>query len=435
MAQMAHLPPQQQASLLAQMMAQQQQMQRQMAVLSQQATVTRPPPPPRPAPTDLQLTARVSERMSGAELQLIIRHQTVAVQMNDVVGDDFYHHFWMMKGGQSKASTQPLASQPAVVSTERKPNEQIGQSLGAATVASRTPMASVRAPKPLIVLQDEQPQEGDEGAEPSAPQTTAGPTAEEPLTAALATSEPSTPLAAERWQIRQQIDVARHTLIELRVHASSAAVMTPEGQQLRHSLLQRLFHGVHVNGEAGGGGPRISTALLHTAKGQKLLADLMPLWPAPFTYTVLQAFADSLAICPSHPSAHISSFSKSMAAAPKLLPLEQVLTLLRTLTEHGAAVLKQALLRPELTALLLGLLCHQHVSQQPELAEFYVLLLPLGCTCEPIWTLLHAVLPSVTAGHRALLREATGLLQTTPAMNDVCRRQMQQFTEQLNQAA
>ena len=97
-----------------------------------------------------------------------------------------------------------------------------------------------------------------------------------------------------------------------------------------------------------------------------------------------------------------------MAAAPKSLPLEHVLALLRTLTAHGAVVLRQALLRPELTALLLGLLCHPHVSQQAELAEFYVLLLPLGRTCEPIWTLLQAVLPSVSPGHRSLLREATG---------------------------
>ena len=42
--------------------------------------------------------------MSGFELSLIIKHQSMQLQMDDPVRDDFYHHFWQMKGGRSQAA-------------------------------------------------------------------------------------------------------------------------------------------------------------------------------------------------------------------------------------------------------------------------------------------------------------------------------------------
>ena len=71
--------------------------------------------------------------MSGAELQIVMRHQALQLQINDPILDDFYHHFWVVKGGQSKA--KPLATKPAVISTERKRMDQeaVSASLGLGT--------------------------------------------------------------------------------------------------------------------------------------------------------------------------------------------------------------------------------------------------------------------------------------------------------------
>ena len=46
--------------------------------------------------------------------------------------------------------------------------------------------------------------------------------------------------------LRRRVCDARETLIELRVHASSAAVMSPQGQQRRQELLNRLYELVSV---------------------------------------------------------------------------------------------------------------------------------------------------------------------------------------------
>ena len=94
----------------------------------------------------------------------------------------------------------------------------------------RTPMAAVRAPKPLIVM-------GDEAAAPAANEAGADEAAAAPsAAAAAASSEPITPLCSATWLLRKKIDAARDKLIELRVHASSQAVMSPEGQQLRKQM-------------------------------------------------------------------------------------------------------------------------------------------------------------------------------------------------------
>ena len=143
--------------------------------------------------------------MNGAELQLIIRHQAMQLQINDPVSDDFYHHFWVVKGGRSQA--KPMVEPTKSVSTERKPvsNAEVGASLGLGAVFSRAPNVSVRTPKPLIVLGGA---DGDEAtAEP-----TGDATADE-----IAPTEARVPLSSSTWHLRKQIDRARDTLIELRV--------------------------------------------------------------------------------------------------------------------------------------------------------------------------------------------------------------------------
>ena len=55
-------------------------------------------------PQQARLPDRVGTRMSGFELSLIIKHQSMQLQMDDPVRDDFYHHFWQMKGGRSQAA-------------------------------------------------------------------------------------------------------------------------------------------------------------------------------------------------------------------------------------------------------------------------------------------------------------------------------------------
>merc|ERR1719424_340868 len=77
----------------------QQQMQRQMQMQQQQQQQQQ-----QQRPQQARLPDRVGTRMSGFELSLIIKHQSMQLQMDDPVRDDFYHHFWQMKGGRSQAA-------------------------------------------------------------------------------------------------------------------------------------------------------------------------------------------------------------------------------------------------------------------------------------------------------------------------------------------
>ena len=125
---------------------------------------------------------RVGQRMSGYELQMIIRHQARApaplpsaltplptppaapaahpriplppsiaqamqLQMDDPVKDDFYHHFWIMKGGTSKA--QPVAASRNT--TDRKANAHDEKDRPGAPLPSLLPSPLARshpAPRP-----------------------------------------------------------------------------------------------------------------------------------------------------------------------------------------------------------------------------------------------------------------------------------------------
>ena len=170
--------------------------------------------------------------MSGFELSLIIKHQSMQLQMDDPVRDDFYHHFWQMKGGRSQAAFANLLAAAKKGVANRKVDgvapPAVTASLGVATVASRSKVEVVRTPRPLIQF-----------AKPSGAQE-----AVEGAGDAAAATPSATPLAADRWVLRQRIDQARDVLTELRVHASSPAVMTPPGQQRRLALLATLFEKV-----------------------------------------------------------------------------------------------------------------------------------------------------------------------------------------------
>lgn len=421
MQQIAHLPPSQQQAMLAQMQRQQQSVQLQMTALNQ-----RGPPPPRQGHQNqrqeiqqIQLPHRVSERMNGSELQLIIRNQAMQVQMNDPVLDDFYHHFWVMKGGRSKVGALKPAT--STTSTERKTlnNEQIGASLGSGTVVSRSAAQAVRAPKPLIAVAAEEAAEPSEAAE--ATDDSSGP-----------------PIRAQRWHVRERIEVARETLIELRVHASSAAVMTPNGQMRRNGLLQRLFElvqGAPLDGQ-GAAEPEQAAQLMQCEKGQKLLADLLPLWPPPMAFSILSVFIEHL---PEWLSASrgepVRAFSSCLAAVPKSLPAEQPAVLLAAISAHGASLLKRALQRQEMSALLLGLLCHPNLSSSEAaqvLGAFYGALMGAACTSEAAWTVLDALLDAnVDAGHRAVLGAAVGVLDTNLVTSEACKSKLEAFAQRL----
>mgnify|MGYP006133397641 CR=1 FL=1 len=121
--------------------------------------------------------------------------------------DDFYHHFWVMKGGRSQVKRSGLGARKTTVSTERKPApSEIVTSLGAGAVASRAPSSSVRTPKPLIQFGSSP---AAEEAAPRAPEEAAAPSA----------AETASPLGAERWVLRRHIDEARETLVDLRVRS------------------------------------------------------------------------------------------------------------------------------------------------------------------------------------------------------------------------
>ena len=98
----------------------------------------------------ISLANQRNKKIEATELQMVMRHQAMQLQINDPIADDFYHHFWVVKGGQSRAKA--LQTKPAVISTERKKldDEKVGASLGVGGVVHRTPDVAVRTPKKLL---------------------------------------------------------------------------------------------------------------------------------------------------------------------------------------------------------------------------------------------------------------------------------------------
>jgi len=240
-------------------------------------------------------------------------------------------------------------------------------------------------------------------------------------------------MSAEHWLLRQRIDLARETLIELRVHASSAAVNTPAGQDLRHALLERLFEMVH------GAGERVQAQLLGCEKGQKLLADLMPLWPLPMKTAMLRAFASQLPVCLQrlHKAAQVPAFAATVNSSAKATSPDAAAALLAALAAHGAQTLRVALGRNELSALLAGLLANPALlpAGQPAATALYALILPMGRTCDATWTLLNAVADSAAGPNTALLRALFGAFPYEPSeMADECRAAHAQFVARLADA-
>jgi hypothetical protein len=438
LSQMAHLPPAQQQAMLSQISAHHSRIQQQMSMLSQ------PPPPPGGAPPpggmpprpnapkgpggppqrDPRVPHRVGKRMTGNELQLVMRHQALQLQINDPLVDDFYHHFWVVKGGHSKA--KPLVNRPATISTERKKLDDaaVGSSLGSGAATHRTPDIAVRTPKKLLVVPTAAGSVEDSAASTSE-------TAEAPVPTAPTSS--GAPLASSRWLFRDVIDRARSTLVELRVHASSQNVMTPHGQQLRAQLLQRLHETVH----SGNSGSPLNVELFNDEKGRKLLVDLLPLWPPGVQSTTLHSFLSQLPQClqtQSTPLPEVPALAVCLASLPKQLPPEESARLLDATTAHGPAVLKQALERSDVTALLLGVLCCPGIIETcpTPVQSFYGSLLPIAATSESPWALLNALLPVATVAHAKMLQQATGTLQPD-AMSQKCREEHTTFSQRLQQ--
>eukprot|EP00900_Chrysochromulina_parva_P006523 jgi/Chrpa1/15872/Chrysochromulina_OHIO_Genome00024302-RA len=415
MAQLAGLPPVQQQMLFTQIMTHHQRMRQQMSTLTQPVPPAGMPMPthapgaPRPAGADRPpaVPAKVGKRMTGAELQLIMRHQALQLQIHDPINDDFYHHFWVVKGGNSMARFH--AAKPAIISEKRMKmdDEAVGASLGLGAVMHKRPDVAVRTPRTLIAVPG--PAEPT-GAAPGAPP---GPS---PLTSMASEGGPA--MSSARWALRKSVQEARETLIELRVHASSPSVMTPYGQAVRTQLLQRLHALVHhLDANAPPGSPigPFNVGLLNAEKGRKLLAELLPLWPPPVVGSTLLSFLQQLPLCLAGQAdlddqklADVPQLAASLASLPKLLAPEQSAALLEATIAHGEATLAAALQRSDVTALLLGVLCCNGVADKcaPALSAFYAALLPVARDIETPWALLNAILPVANANHCAVLQSS-----------------------------
>jgi len=212
-------------------------------------------------------------------------------------------------------------------------------------------------------------------------------------------------------------------------------VMSPAGQQLRHTLLQRLFDLLHTEGAD----RRISPALFKLDKGKRLVSDLLPLWTGgPHVRTVVVAFVSQLpdyvqqSTNPAPVPVH--AFSKELAGAPKQMAAEEVAALLEAVTAHGSTVLRAALQLSEVCALLFGLLCHAAPAQGPRnlgaLGAFYGLLMSLATTCQPAWAVLNAVLPTTDAMHAAMLADLIGQLPVD-TMATACQKAKEAFDVKL----
>jgi hypothetical protein len=232
------------------------------------------------------------------------------------------------------------------------------------------------------------------------------------------------PLSSRVWAARNVVHAAREALIELRVHASSAAVMTPQGQAVRQNLLQRLHALVHTmpRGHTPGApiGP-MNIDLFNSEKGRKLLADLLPLWPAAVTCTTLTSFLEQLPSClatqPADGLVDVPSLSAALASLSKNLAPEMCARLLGASVAHGHATLAAAIKRTDVTALLLGALCCPNIAESctDVLASFYAVLLPVAATNSSPWALLNAILPAATQPHVTLLRAAHSALADSVA--------------------
>jgi len=294
-------------------------------------------------------------------------------------------------------------------------------------VISRAPSVSVRTPKPLILLPGA-------GAEPAAADAASAPAGEEresDSSAIGASDEPRVPLASDVWRLRVRIEQARDALIELRVHASSPSINTPQGQARRGEMLEALFGMIHVD-DPEQPVRHVDVAMFNCEKGQKLLSELLPLWPPTVVHAMLMSFISQL---PTRGREQTSAVARALATklanAPKGMQPNECEALLRAITAHGSAVVKQSLQRADVNALLLGILCRGDQGLEP-LAEFYGVLLPLAATCEPPWALLNAALPTVEVSHAALLQEAMRLLQPE-AMTDKCSEAREAFSQRLQQ--
>jgi len=218
------------------------------------------------------------------------------------------------------------------------------------------------------------------------------------------------------------------------VHASSPAVMTPQGQQVRHTLLQRLHALVH----GGASTNAVNVDLFQWEKGRKLLTDLLPLWPPLVVSSTLLSFLLQLpqvVATQRLPLAPVPALSSCLAAIPKELPPPEVGKLLDAAASHGQPTLRSSLERSDVAALLLGLLCCPGLAEAlpASLQAFYSALLPIGATSESVWALLNALLPAVgSAAHASMLVAATAALPPD-GMAASCREARAAFQLKLQQ--
>ena len=253
------------------------------------------------------------------------------------------------------------------------------------------------------------------------------------LSAVAGSPAASGPMASSQWSYRETVERARSILIELRVHASSPLVMTPQGQQRRTQLLQKLHECVHGGSSSGS----FNYELFNLEKGRKLLADLLPLWPPTVQSATLHSLLSQLPTClqsAPRPIAVVPALASCLASLPKTLPAEHSAKLLGAATAHGSATLRLAIERTDLAALLLGLLCTPGMAEtQPAaLQSFYVALSPIALSSEAPWALLNALLPVATAAHSSLLMHATGQM-SADAMAPRCKNAHDVFGQRLQQ--
>jgi len=156
----------------------------------------------------------------------------------------------------------------------------------------------------------------------------------------------------------------------------------------------------------------------------------LPLWPPPMAHAALTSFVQQLPQCAAHGGGVARALAGALANAPKSFAAEQCAALLRGVTAHGALVLKPALQRADVSALLLGVLCRATDQTLDDLVAFYGLLLPLAASSEHPWALLNAVLPTVDAAHAAIIQMALTSLQAG-AMGFKCAEAHAAFGQRL----
>ena len=173
-------------------------------------------------------------------------------------------------------------------------------------------------------------------------------------------------------------------------------------------------------------GGLVDPTILLSAKGQKLLAELLPLWAAAEAGAILRSIVREmprLASLPP-PAEAVRAWVAAVASAPaRLASPQEANALLSSVCDYSDEILGSALQLGEVRALLLGLMSLPAVAA-PTLQRLYETIAPHAATMPLVWKLFHAA-SGAQGDHLSQLRATVE--RTNLTMSDECVAELAQL--------